>query len=116
MRAPISSAAYSRVRLIAICTSMAASGARIIIAIEPMMPGPLLSRLPPKNMPNWAIIEIAPAMVAVIVMISVSWFLMCASSCAITPASSSRLRWFIRPVVTATAAFCGLRPVANAFG
>ena len=42
MRAPISSAAYSRVRLIAICTSMAASGARIIIAIEPMMPGPLL--------------------------------------------------------------------------
>ena len=39
MRAPRSSAAYSRVRLIAICTSMAAIGARIIIAIEPMMPG-----------------------------------------------------------------------------
>src|SRR6476619_1494467 len=64
MRAPRSSAAYSRVRLIAICTSMAPSGARIISAIEPMMPGPLLlSRWPPKNMPNCASIEIAPAMV-----------------------------------------------------
>ena len=41
-------------------------------------------------MPNCASIEIAPAMVAVIVMVSVSWFLMCASSCAITPATSSR--------------------------
>ena len=41
---------------------------------------------------------------------------MCASSCAITPASSSRLSDCIRPVVTATAAFCGLRPVANALG
>ena len=62
------------------------------MAIEPMMPGPwLLSRLPPKNMPNCATIEIAPAMVAVMVISSVSWFLMCASSCAITPASSSRL-------------------------
>ena len=72
-------------RLIAICTSMAAIGARITIASVPMMPMPplLLSRLPPKNMPNCASIEIAPAMVAVIVMISVSRFLMCASSCAI---------------------------------
>ena len=42
MRAPRLSAAYSRVRLIAVCTSMAPSGARIIIAIEPMIPGPLL--------------------------------------------------------------------------
>ena len=87
------------------------------MAIEPMMPGPwLLSRLPPKNMPNCATIEIAPAMVAVIVISNVSWFLTCASSCAITPASSSRLSDCIRPVVTATAAFCGLRPVANALG
>ena len=36
------------------------------------MPGPLLLRLPPKNMPNCASIEIAPAIVAVIVMVSVS--------------------------------------------
>ena len=71
-----------------------------------MMPKPLLlSRLPPKNMPNCASIEIAPAMVAVIVMISVSRFLMCASSCAITPAASSRESICNRPVFTATAAF-----------
>ena len=82
-----------------------------------MMPMPLLlSRLPPKNMPNCASIEIAPAMVAVIVMISVSRFLMCASSCAITPATSSRDIVLSSPVEAATAAFCGLRPVANAFG
>jgi hypothetical protein len=73
MRAPRLSAAYSRVRLIAICTSMAANGARIIIRIEPTMPGPeLLSRWPVKNMPNCAIMEMAPAMVAVIVINSVS--------------------------------------------
>jgi hypothetical protein len=42
MRVPRLSAAYSRVRLIAVCTDMAPNGARIIIAIEPMMPGPLL--------------------------------------------------------------------------
>ena len=73
MRAPRSSAAYSRVRLIAICTSMAANGAKIIITIEPMMPGPLLlSRWPPKNMPNCATMEMAPAIVAVMVISSVS--------------------------------------------
>ena len=38
MRAPSSSAAYSRVRLIAICTSIAAIGATIIAAIAPIMP------------------------------------------------------------------------------
>jgi hypothetical protein len=73
MRAPRLSAAYSRVRLIAICTIMAASGARMSMSIEPTMPRPLLSRLPPrKNMPNCASIEMAPAMVAVIVIVSVS--------------------------------------------
>ena len=86
-----------------------------------MMPSPPLlfspSRLPPpKNMPNCASIEIAPAMVAVMVINSVSWFFTCASSWAITPASSSRDSDCIKPVVTATAAFSGLRPVANAFG
>ena len=74
MRAPRSSAAYSRVRLIAICTSMAAKRRQDHHQrCEPMMPGPwLLSRLPPKNMPNCATIEIAPAMVAVMVISSVS--------------------------------------------
>ena len=58
----------------------------------------------------------AISMVAVIVMISVSRLRTCASSWAITPASSSRDSMLSRPVVTATAAFCGLRPVAKAFG
>src|SRR5690606_9357711 len=35
--APIRSAAYSRVRLIAICTSIAASGARHLISMAPML-------------------------------------------------------------------------------
>ncbi|VCU08296.1 hypothetical protein RHODGE_RHODGE_01469 [Rhodoplanes serenus] len=116
--APRRSAAYSRVRLIAICTSMAAIGATITISSEPTMPSPpLFSRLPPpKNMPNWASIEMAPAMVAVMVMIRVSRFCTCASSCAMTPAISSRDSMFRSPVVAATAAFSGLRPVAKAFG
>ena len=60
-------------RLIAICTSMAASGARIIMTTDPITPGPLLLlRWPPKNMPNCASIETAPAMVAVTVISSVS--------------------------------------------
>ena len=46
----------------------------------------------------------------------VSRFLMWASSCAITPASSSRLRLCRRPRVTATALWCGSRPVAKALG
>src|SRR5499426_3971972 len=66
VRAPSSSAAYSRVRLIAICTIMAAIGARITIASVPITPSPLLlSRWPPKNSPNCASMEMAPAMVAV---------------------------------------------------
>src|SRR6516162_2587930 len=62
-----------RVRLIAICTIMAASGARMSMSTEPTTPRPLLSRLPPrKNMPNCASIDMAPAIVAVIVIVSVS--------------------------------------------
>ncbi len=60
--------------------------------------------------------EIAPAMVAVIVMVSVSRFFTCASSCAMTPATSWLSRRRSRPVVAATAAFSGLRPVAKALG
>src|ERR1700730_6949476 len=68
-----SSAAYSRVRLIAICAIMAAIGARITIASVPIAPRPpLLSREPPKNSANCASMEIAPAMVAVMVIVSVS--------------------------------------------
>ena len=88
--APRRSAEYSRVRLIAICTIAAASGATIIATSTPMMPsGLLLSRLPPKKNAKLPSMEIAPASVAVIVMVSVSRFCTCASSCAITPATSS---------------------------
>ena len=63
-----------------------------------------------------ASIVIAPAMVATTVMISVSRLPTCAISWAMTPASSSRVSMWRMPVVTATAAFCGLRPVAKALG
>jgi hypothetical protein len=88
--APRRSAEYSRVRLIAICTRAAASGATIIATSTPTKPsGLLLSRLPPKKKAKLPSIEIAPASVAVIVMVSVSRFFTCASSCAMTPAASS---------------------------
>jgi hypothetical protein len=87
--APRRSAAYSRVRLIAICTSIAASGATIMATSTPMKPSGLLL-LPPKKKAKLPSMAIAPASVAVIVMISVSRFCTWASSCAITPATSSR--------------------------
>ena len=115
--APPRSAEYSRVRLIVIWMSIAASGAKITARIIPSTPAPL-SRLrpPPKKKPNCASIEMAPATVAATVIVRMSRFLMWASSCAITPSSSSRSRSCRMPVVAATAAFSGLRPVAKAFG
>ena len=50
------------------------------------------------------------------VMISTSRLAMCESSWASTPSTSCGSSRFQRPVVTATAEFFGLRPVANAFG
>jgi hypothetical protein len=58
----------------------------------------------------------AAATVAAIELMRMSRFLMWASSCAMTPSSSS---WFIsssKPAVTATDELLGLRPVAKAFG
>ena len=49
-------------------------------------------------------------------MISTSRFAMCESSCASTPSISAGSSRFQRPVVTATAACFGERPVAKAFG
>ena len=76
--------------------------------------------IPPPNIPaniaKFANIDIAPAIVAVTVMMSVSRFLTCASSCAITPAISFVFKRSRSPVVAATAAFSGFRPVAKAFG
>ncbi len=72
--APPRSASYSREREMAICTSIAASGARTTINMVPMKPkGLLLSRFPPPNSrPKLASMEMAPAMVAVMVMVRVS--------------------------------------------
>ena len=70
----------------------------------------------PANIAIFASMETAPAIVAVMVIVNVSRFLTCASSCAMTPATSSCDRILRRPVVAATAAFSGLRPVAKAFG
>jgi hypothetical protein len=75
----------------------------------------LLSR-PPKKMPNRASNVMAAAIVAATVEVSMSRFLMWASSWAITPASSSLSSVSMIPRVTATTAFSGLRPVANALG
>ena len=58
----------------------------------------------------------APAMPAATVAMSMSRFLMCASSCAMTPSSSSCGMVLRMPVVTATTALLGLRPVAKALG
>ena len=61
--APILSAEYSRVRLIAICTSMAANGAKITIAIVPIRPTLVVAMAAAKNRPTapaWRL----PAMVA----------------------------------------------------
>ena len=58
----------------------------------------------------------APATVAVTVMIRVSRFFTCASSCAMTPRTSSRVSMSSRPVVAHTTALAGLRPVAKALG
>ena len=60
--------------------------------------------------------EMAPATVAEIVEIRMSRFFTWASSCAITPRSSRSESSLMIPVVAATAALSGLRPVANAFG
>ncbi len=96
---------------------VAAIGARTSIS-SPAIGLPPSSSLesPPKKKPNCASIEIAPATVAATVIVSVSRFLMCASSCAITPSSSSRETSRRIPSVTHTTAFSGLRPVAKALG
>ncbi len=76
---------------------------------------PFSSR-PPKNIAKFASAEIAPAIVAEIVEIRMSRCFTCASSCAITPRISRSDSTRRMPVVAATAACSGLRPVANAFG
>jgi hypothetical protein len=103
----------TRERLIAIWTRPAAIGAKIMMASEVKIPPRERS---PKKIAKLASIPMAPASVAVTVIVSVSRCATWASSCAITPDTSSRVSVLSSPVVAQTAAFFGLRPVANAFG
>ncbi len=71
------SASNSRLRLIAICTIEAASGARIMAAMATIgltIGRPFSSRPPPKKPPKVASMPIAPDKVAAIVMVRVSRF------------------------------------------
>ena len=113
------SASYSRLRLIAICTSEAASGARIIAAMATIgfISGrPFSSRPPPIRPPNVASMPIAPderggdghgERVAVADMAE-----LVRHHAGDLLAAEVRSR----PVVAATAACSGLRPVAKALG
>ncbi|MNR16820.1 hypothetical protein D3C85_1334490 [compost metagenome] len=115
--APPRSASNSRAREIAIWISEAASGARIATAMLAIGLDRLpFSSRPPKNIAMLASAEIAPAIVAAMVEVRMSRCFTCASSCAITPRSSRSDSTRRMPVVAATAACSGLRPVAKAFG
>ena len=115
--APPRSASNSRARLIAIWISEAAIGARIATSSPTIgLAGrPSLSR-GLKNIAKLASIEIAPAIVALTVEIRMSRCFTWASSWAITPRSSRSDSTRRMPVVAATAAWSGLRPVAKALG
>ncbi len=116
MAAASASATNSRLRLIAALISAAPTAATMNTTIitsgfAPCRRSPIISRNP-----QCESIASTPAIVAAIQLVSVSRFLMCASSWATTPAISSRSMSSIAPCVNATAAFRGLRPVAKAFG
>jgi hypothetical protein len=75
--------------------------------------------MPPNIAANCAMratMRITPASVAAMALISVSRLRTWESSCASTARSSARESMRMMPSVTATAAWDGLRPVANAFG
>ena len=88
------------------------------------LPPPLLSRerRPPTLLQNVkrrkksARIAIAPTITPTISENRMSKFRTCDISWAMTPWSSSRSSFSRRPVVIATDACCGSRPVAKAFG
>ena len=96
----------------------AAIGARISIASITIGfdPPSRSSRLPPKNIAVRETIMMVAAIVAAMVLVRMSRFFTCASSCAITPSSSLSLSTCMMPCVAATAACDGLRPVAKALG
>ena len=81
---------------------------------------PLSSSLPPKknreNCAIWAMIEIPSAMVAAVDAVRMSRLRTWLSSWDSTPRISRAVQRLRIPVVQHTAAWAGLRPVANAFG
>ena len=114
--APPRSASNSRAREIAIWINAPAIGASSATAIPAIgLAGRPFSSRPPKNIAKFAMAEIAPAIVAVIVEIRMSRCFTCAA--VRHHAAHLALRQHAQDaVVAATAACSGLRPVANAFG
>ena len=94
-------------------------GARIAIAMAPNALPPSSSSPPPNMAPHMAMLatKVMPrATAAATELMRMSRFLTCESSWASTPRSSSSSSTWRMPCVTQTAAWSGLRPVANALG
>ncbi len=115
--APDSSAWNSRDREMAIWIRPAARGATIHEMRKAKGPNELFrSSLPPKKNANRARNVIDMAIPAATDPIRMSWLVTWESSWERTARSSRSSTIWSRPLVTATAACCGFRPVANAFG
>ncbi len=116
--APSSSASYSRVRLTAIWITEAAKGASNDKAISALGFTLRLSLFPPppKNIKNWAMDVMTPAMAAATDEVRMSRLYTCISSWPSTPRNSRSFSSCKIPSVQHTAEFWGLRPVAKALG
>ena len=120
--APLASAWYSRLRLIASWMIVAAIGPTIMNSSAPKMPGPSSSSLrpiPPKIIAicaMWARKVMTVARVAATELMRMSRLPTWASSWPRTPRSSRSSSSRRMPSVAQTAACRGLRPVANALG
>ena len=113
--APVLSAPNSLVLEIAILMIIEATGAAII-AMTITAGCVFLFLLPPPQKTILDINEMAAANIAAMLETKISLFFICDNSCARTPSNSSLFKSFKIPVVTATFAFFGFLPVANAFG
>jgi len=117
--APERSAWNSRLRDRASCSRAAASGARISMASSSKMFWPWSRPWPNSSPPHAAMRAssvMAMAIVAATDAIRMSRLRTWLISWASTPRSSSHVQICRIPAVTATAAWCGLRPVAKALG
>ena len=114
---------FTREREIASWISMAAKGARIAVARSAIgvralavVARPPIPKILADQRAILAITITAEAMVAATELIRMSGCGRAPVRAPGLPSSSSRLRSRMIPCVTATAACCGLRPVAEAFG